>query len=58
MNYADIEPVDGEDIRNGVLAYIALGIDTTTIRDGKTQPFSKFWIFFFLHQPVTKRLLY
>lgn len=41
MNYADVEPLDGVDMKNGVLAYIALGIDTTTIRNGTTADFSK-----------------
>ena len=41
MNYADVEPLDGVDMKNGVLAYIALGIDTTTIKNGTTADFSK-----------------
>lgn len=41
MNYADVEPLDGVDMKNGVLAYIALGIDATTIKNGTTADFSK-----------------
>ena len=43
MNYADVEPLDGVDMKNGVLAYIALGIDTTMIKNGTTADFSKLY---------------
>lgn len=36
MANVDTEPLDGVDYKNGVLAYITLGIDTTTIKNGTT----------------------
>ncbi|CAK3935353.1 aromatic compound dioxygenase [Lecanosticta acicola] len=36
MANVDTEPLDGVDYKNGVLAYITLGIETTTIKNGTT----------------------
>ncbi|KAJ5663070.1 hypothetical protein N7507_003801 [Penicillium longicatenatum] len=37
MIIMDFEPLDGKSYKNGVLGYITLGIDTTSIKDGTTQ---------------------
>ncbi|KAL4931348.1 intradiol ring-cleavage dioxygenase [Aspergillus undulatus] len=36
MTLLDTEPLDGVDYRNGVLGYITLVVDTTSIKDGST----------------------
>ncbi|KAF2161912.1 hypothetical protein M409DRAFT_58688 [Zasmidium cellare ATCC 36951] len=36
MADVDTEPLDGVDYKNGVLAYITIGIETTTIKNGMT----------------------
>ncbi|GKZ31309.1 hypothetical protein AbraIFM66950_011703 [Aspergillus brasiliensis] len=38
MTIMDTEPLDGQDYTNGVLGYITLGVDTTAIHDGTTEP--------------------
>ncbi|KAL9528556.1 hypothetical protein SMMN14_07729 [Sphaerulina musiva] len=38
MPFVDTEPLDGVDYANGVLGYITLAIDTTTIKNGTSQP--------------------
>ncbi|KAJ5279861.1 aromatic compound dioxygenase [Penicillium angulare] len=37
MTIMDTEPLGGRSYKNGVLGYIALGIDTTSIKDGTTE---------------------
>ncbi|KAJ6187273.1 hypothetical protein N7519_002181 [Penicillium mononematosum] len=36
MTLLDTEPLDGEDYTNGVLGYITLAIDTSSVKDGST----------------------
>ena len=36
MVTVDTEPLDGVDYKNGVLGYVTLGVDTTTIKNGTT----------------------